>query len=153
MIWELLKENIIFEENISEWVKAIHIAANPLLLSGSIQPRYIDAMIEMCEKYNSYIVLNDFFAMPHASYDNGVNSLGVSLLISRNEVDFSGKPVHLILVIAPENNTSHIELMKEVALYFADVNFINQLSRASSIQEVYKILNEVYGIEVILEDK
>ncbi len=149
MIWELIKDNILFVENIDDWRSAIRLAADPLLTKEVIEPRYIDAMISMCEKYNSYIVLNDYFAMPHASSDHGVNRLGVSLLISKDEINFSGKPAHLVLVIAPENNFSHIDLLKNVAQYFGDVKFIMQLAKTSSLSEVSETVREFYGIEVV----
>ena len=150
MIWNLLKDKIQFEEKIDNWKEAVVLAAQPLLKNKDIEPQYIDAMIEMAEKFNGYIVLNELFAMPHASYKCGVNHLAISMLILHEPVDFMGKPVHVLLVLAPNNNTSHIEVLQEVAEYFQDVEFIRQMAQTKSIGEIETLLKKYYDCEVVL---
>lgn len=150
MIWNQLNNKIQFIESVEDWKQAIRIAAKPLLENQDIESQYIDAMIEMAEKYHGYIVLNELFAMPHASYKCGVNHQNISMLILNQAVDFIGKPVQVLLVLAPESNTAHIEIIQQVAEYFEDVDFIAELAQTKSCQEIEALLKKYYNCEVVL---
>ncbi len=49
MISEYLAGNIQIVEEVNDWKEAIRTGARPLLENDSIEDRYIDAMIEMCQ--------------------------------------------------------------------------------------------------------
>ncbi len=140
MLIELLKNNIQHVNQVNSWKEAILLSANPLLQNNSITSTYTDAMIDMCEKFKGYIVLNDYFAMPHATSTFGVNKLSISLLILKESVDFFGKPVHLVLTLAPIDNHSHLQLLQEVALYFSEVDVILEIAKTTSTEDVFEIL-------------
>lgn len=139
---EYLTDKIQIVEKVNDWKEAIRIGAKPLLENGSIEERYIDAMVETCQKYNAYIVLADRFAMPHASPESGVNNMDVSLLIVREPVDFLGKPVQIILTLASIDSRSHLLLLKEVANLFSDESRIEEVINASDITDISAILEK-----------
>lgn len=140
MILEYLIDKIQIMEKVKDWKEAIRIGAKPLLENGSIEERYIDAMIEMCQKHNAYIVLADRFAMPHASPQSGVNKMGVSLLVVREPVDFLGKPVQIILTLASIDNRSHLLLLKDVANILSDESRIEEVINAAGVSDISVIL-------------
>jgi len=96
---------------LKDWKEAIAYAAKPLLLDGSIDQSYIDEMILAVETYGPYIVLTDGFALPHASNKVGVNKLSMALLVVEEPVDLLGKPVHLFVVLASIDNTTHLKAL------------------------------------------
>lgn len=114
MILEYLEDKIQIMEKVGDWKEAIRIGAKPLLENDSIEDRYIDSMIEMCKKYNAYIVLADRFAMPHASHECGVKKMGVSLLVVKEPVDFLGKPVQVILTLAATIAITALDVSKKL---------------------------------------
>lgn len=140
MIVDLLDKRILIISEVIDWKHAIILSAQSLLEQGFIEDSYVQAMIDMCEKYNAYVVLADDFAMPHASSDCGVIKQGVSIAIFKNPVDFMGKEVSVMLTLAPLNNENHLLLLQEVAELFGNPELINLLKKSSSAAEVIELL-------------
>ena len=140
MLMELLNQKIQIIQTASDWKDAIRIGAQPLLDNDSIEERYVDAMIKMCEELDAYIVLADLFAMPHASPGSGAKKMDVALTIVKEAVDFIGKPVQVILTLAAVDSHSHLALLQEVASTLGDEEKILRLIQAESSDEILKIL-------------
>ena len=136
MLLELLEDKIQLIPQAVDWREAIRISAKPLLEAGSIEERYVSAMIQMCEKHNAYIVLADFFAMPHASPDSGVNKADVALTIIEEPVDFLGSPVHVLLTLASTASDSHILMLQEVGELMGDDERIRTLISLKTTEDV-----------------
>ena len=140
MLLELLQDKIQFIPSAPDWKEAIRMSAKPLLEAGSIEERYVDAMIQMCEDHNAYIVLMDLFAMPHASPDGGVNKADVALTILEEPVDFMGKPVQILLTLASSTSTSHLEMLRDVGTVLCDDSRISTLIGLKSPAEVNEFI-------------
>lgn len=116
MLMELLPlDHIRHEERAGGWEEAIRIASVPLLEEGVIEESYVDRMIASVKTHGPYIILADYFALPHAAPGEGVNKLGMALLVLDEAVDLIGNPVKLFLVLAAVDNTSHLEALAEVS--------------------------------------
>ena len=141
MLKELLGEKFQIIEEVVDWKDAIVKSAYPLLLNDSIEERYIEAMIQMCEEYNAYIVLMDYFAMPHAAPKFGSKKLDAALTIVKKPVDFLGKEVHVLLTIAFTDNQSHLALLQEVAMLMGEKKNLDALIQANDINEIAEIVS------------
>jgi len=139
MLLELLNQKVQIIQNATDWKEAIRISAQPLLENHSIEERYIDAMISMCEKLNAYIVLADLFAMPHASPGSGAKKMDVALTIIKEPVDFIGNPVQVMLTLAVTDSGSHLMMLQEVARIMGDAEKISQMIGANSTDEILQI--------------
>lgn len=116
MLQELLPlEHIQHERRSEGWEDAIRMASRPLLERGVIEESYVSRMIDSVKVHGPYIILADYFALPHAAPGEGVNQLGMSLLVLDEEVDLVGNPVKLFLVLAAVDNTSHLAALSEVS--------------------------------------
>ena len=122
--------------HVSDWEKAIEIAAAPLLARQSIQKSYIAKMIENVKEYGPYIVIAPFVALAHALPSDGVLSLGVSILKLQNDVFFEEKPVSLIIVLAPVDNRSHLGIMKDINLLFNNKVFVHELVSCNESEKI-----------------
>ncbi|WP_368985807.1 PTS sugar transporter subunit IIA [Caldifermentibacillus hisashii] len=121
MLKELLpKSHMQQREKVDSWEDAIKIASIPLLEEGIIEESYIENMIESVNKNGPYIVLMDYFALPHAKAGEGVNRLGMSLLTINHSVDLKGNPVKVFLVLAAVDATSHIEALADISKLLMD---------------------------------
>ncbi|WP_269919942.1 PTS sugar transporter subunit IIA [Caldifermentibacillus hisashii] len=121
MLKELLpKSHMQQREKVDSWEDAIKIASIPLLKEGIIEESYIENMIESVNKNGPYIVLIDYFALPHAKAGEGVNRLGMSLLTLNHPVDLKGNPVKVFLVLAAVDATSHIEALADISKLLMD---------------------------------
>src|SRR5690625_1942846 len=111
----LTKETMQHADKMEDWEKAIAFAADPLLKKGVIEKSYIQEMINSVEANGPYIVLKDYFALPHAKAGKGVNEVGLALLTLDEPVDLKGNPVKVFLVLAAVDSTSHLEALSEVS--------------------------------------
>lgn len=97
------------------WQQAIEMASQPLLEKGMIEQSYIQSMIQSIHDNGPYIILQDYFALPHARAGEGVNQLGMSLLALDEPVDLLGNPVKIFVVLAAIDSTAHLEALAELA--------------------------------------
>lgn len=96
------------------WEEAVALAAQPMVDDGTIDECYIQAMIDAINAHGPYVVLDDYFALPHAKAGAGVNRVGMSLLVTQQPVDLLGKPVCVFLVLAALDHDVHIQALADV---------------------------------------
>ncbi|WP_182201520.1 PTS sugar transporter subunit IIA [Paraliobacillus salinarum] len=141
MLKELLpKENLANHNKVDSWEEAIRLASQPLLKQGAIEEQYITNMIDSVNVNGPYIVLNDYFALPHAKAGEAVNKQGMALLTLDHPVDLKGNPVKLFLVLAAIDSTSHLKALSEISELLMDDEkykvFIN-----GNVDDIYKLIN------------
>lgn len=90
------------------FVEAIQYVAEPLLREGIIEQRYVDSILKNYDPKFPYFVIAPGIAIPHASFRDGVNELGLSLLKLYQPISFSRElQVQVLLMIAPVDNLQH----------------------------------------------
>lgn len=124
---------------VDSWEDAIRIASEPLLRDQSIEMEYVEQMIESVNENGPYIVLMDYFALPHAKAGIGVNELSMSLLKLENPVDLKGNQVKVFLVLAAIDNKSHLKALKKVSEKLANQENYDQFIWGS-LAETYSML-------------
>jgi PTS system ascorbate-specific IIA component len=116
----LSEETMQHKTSVDNWEEAITVAARPLLNKGVIDDSYVEAMIDSVEKNGPYIVLKDYFALPHAQAGTGVNEVGMSLLTLEESVDLKGNEVKVFLVLAAVDASAHLDALSEVSELLMD---------------------------------
>ncbi|SDC21202.1 PTS system, ascorbate-specific IIA component [Pelagirhabdus alkalitolerans] len=140
MLKEYLKDDYMQHVScLDSWEEAIAVAADPLLKSRIIEESYIQAMIDSVEKNGPYIVLKDYFALPHAKAGEGVNDVGLSLLLLDEPVDLKGNPVKVFLVLAAVDHTSHLKALSEISELLMNDETYEQFL-ANDLAEIKKLL-------------
>ncbi|KAA0957023.1 BglG family transcription antiterminator [Planococcus sp. ANT_H30] len=139
---ELLNEQTLqLEPVIATWQEAIEVAARPLVELGTIEDRYVTAMIESIEENGPYVVITPLVAIPHARPEEGVRSLSMSLLKLDQAVDFSpDKPVRLIIILAAADSDSHLRAL---------IQLTNLLNEPENIQQMLGATNKNQLLEII----
>ncbi len=123
MLKSILSENSIqVVDYVDTWKDAVNIASKPLLESKIITEEYVTNMIKSVNDNGPYMVLADYFALMHARPGQGVMRNGMSLLVTKNEVDLIGKPIKIFLIMAATDNTSHLKSLQRVMDVFMDKN-------------------------------
>ncbi|WP_025476852.1 PTS sugar transporter subunit IIA [Enterococcus faecium] len=118
---KLLPEDHIETTNqILTWQEAVQLASQPQLNEKAIDQQYVTNMIHSVEENGPYMVLADYFALMHARPGEGVFHQGMSLLVTKNEIDLAGKPVRIFLVLAAKDSQSHLESLQEIMEVFMD---------------------------------
>lgn len=131
-------------DSVKDWKEAIELCAAPLLENQSITPNYINAIFQLHESIGPYYVLAPGIAMPHARPEQGVNNLGLSMLLVKNGVNFNSSendPVYLITLLAASDSTSHIEMLTQLASLFAESNDVNAIFNAKNSDEILAVID------------
>ncbi|OCG43785.1 hypothetical protein A9G35_09685 [Gilliamella sp. Choc5-1] len=139
----LTDDDIILQQDSSDWRQAIKIAAEPLLKKQFILPSYIEAMISSVEQYGPYIVIGKNLALAHARPEDGVNQLGVSVVTMRHAVDFGNSemgPVKIIFCLAAIDSFSHLNIMRSLIELINDEQKLERLTMCHSVQQFKTIL-------------
>lgn len=137
----LSKETMNRVTSVESWEEGIRLAAKPLLEKGVIEETYVEAMIASVNKNGPYIVLKDYFALPHAKAGEGVNQVGMALLTLEEAVDLVGNPVKVFLVLAAVDSSAHLEALSEISeLLMNDESYETFLS--GDLNDINKLIAE-----------
>lgn len=129
-----------------DWKTSIQISAQPLIDNSIIFQSYVNAMIENIVKYKACIILRNDIAMPHASFQDGVQELGFSFNVLKKPVIFPGKnpyKIKIIIILAPVNNDKHIRPMLELVECLKNEKKINEILKAQTSKQIYEIISKV----------
>lgn len=143
---ELLRpDHIVIRSEVGSWREAIEIAAEPLLNKGIITQQYIKKMIELHDIDRPYIIYGTDIAIPHATPEDGVNDLGMSMLKLQKGVSISSsQSIRLIIIIAPINKKKHLRALLEISKLSELKPEIEEIIRASRVEDIYHCL-ELYS--------
>ncbi|MDH6653794.1 UNVERIFIED_ORG: transcriptional antiterminator/mannitol/fructose-specific phosphotransferase system IIA component (Ntr-type) [Bacillus sp. PvP124] len=133
-------ETIVLRHQVESWKEAISIAAAPLLHKGIITEAYIDKMQEQYPSMSPHIVLRLNVAIPHASPEDGVQAVGMSLLKLKEGLLCGEQKVHFIVVIAAIDKKKHLNAMLQL-MKLAEMNgVINEMKRLNEKYKIYEII-------------
>lgn len=139
---ELLGEdNIIVLDSVDSWQEAVEIASKPLTDKNIIERRYEKAMIDAVEKYGPYMVLSDGFALMHSRPEEGVNELGMSMLVLKNSVNLKGEPIRVFIVLAAVDSQSHLEGLADIASLIGDDKIFKKILKSDK-KEIFELIKK-----------
>ncbi|GGK00622.1 PTS sugar transporter subunit IIA [Lentibacillus kapialis] len=141
-ITHLLKpETISIRDQIESYGEAIRVAADPLLQNGVITSGYIDKMVRIHDTDDPYAILGEYIAIPHASMEDGVKNLSMSMLKMTEGIPISaGINIYLIVVIAPDGNGHHLRALQQLEEISSSEEAITELCKAKTKKELWEYL-------------
>ncbi|WP_227394956.1 BglG family transcription antiterminator [Jeotgalibacillus aurantiacus] len=146
MLSELLTEETIqFTDEPLDWKTAIKKAAEPLVTSDTVEPRYVDAMIHNVEEAGAYIHIGKGIAIPHARPDAGVNEVGMSFLRTRQPVKLLDQEEHQIDVfvcLAAVDSEAHLKALAHLTKLLGNEKALNTLKNADSAEQIINMIKE-----------
>lgn len=127
-----------------DWKEAVRISGELLVKNGSVEERYIDAMIETVKTLGPYIVIAPGVALPHARPEDGVIKPCMSLVTLKNPMNFGNKnndPVKLVVSFGTIDQKAHVKAISKLARIIGDEKKLNGLFNAQEIEQVEKIIS------------
>ncbi|WP_445486727.1 BglG family transcription antiterminator [Niallia sp. 03133] len=145
----LKKESIQFFKKVSSWEEAISLAAQPLVKNQDIEEKYVHAMIEKFDPEEPYIIIAPKVALPHASPEEGVHQIAMSLLVLEEGIEFSpGLQVWLVFVMAAVDRKKHLKALFQLNELVNNEDQITRILHAKTADEVYSFIKESAQLEV-----
>lgn len=150
MLQELLSKSqrIAFTSKDIVWDQSIREAAKPLLRDNVVEKKYVQKMIDNVLELGPYIVIAPKIALAHARPEDGVNEIGLSLLVSEKPIEFSNDKQHtanLVFCLAATDSTSHLSLLSDLAQIFGEQSNIDNLCKLKSKEEVLHFISHCLG--------
>ncbi|WP_413375870.1 BglG family transcription antiterminator [Alkalihalobacillus sp. 1P02AB] len=128
----LTSQTIQLQSRVSDWKEAIRVASQPLVDLGTIEERYVEAMIQSIDTNGPYVVITPGVAIPHSRPEQGVRSLSMSLLKLDEAVDFAPeKPVRLIVVLAAVDSESHLRALVQLTQLLGEPSNIEDILQST----------------------
>lgn len=143
---------------VESWQEAVRATGRLLVDNGAAEERYIEAMVEMVRDIGPYIVLAPGIAMPHASPDSGALKVAVAVTRLEKPVEFGSKfndPVDIIIAFCTPDPTTHVSLLRRIALILGDQDYTAQLwvAEAPKIFTIYSFKSENKAYYTIKETR
>ena len=124
---------------VRDWKEAIRVAGKLLLDIGAIEPRYIDAMIELCKKYSAYIVVAPGIALAHARPEDGAKKIAFSLITLEEPICFGhpeNDPVDIVIAFSAVDGSSHIRILSHLAKFLSESINIKKIRMAATDEDL-----------------
>ncbi len=137
----LAAESVVLSGAATDAASAIAEAGNLLVAAGGVDAAYVDAMHEREELVSTY--MGNFLAIPHGTNEakDSVKRSTMSFVRYPEGIDWNGNPVKFVVGIAGANNT-HLEILQKVAITFSNLEQVDRLEQASTVQQIIDILKE-----------
>lgn len=137
----LRPENIFLNKEFADKEEAIRFAGRVLVDAGYVEESYIEAMIERDNITSTY--MGNDVAIPHGTEEakKAVIKSGFTVIQVPNGVDFDGQKVRLIFGIAGKDGT-HLEILSGIAVTCSDMDNIEKLAAAESVQTIMDIIGK-----------
>lgn len=140
----LTKEFVLTDLVCSDWKSAIHAGVEPLLEKGYIDDRYEAAILKNFENMGTYMVIAPGVVLSHARPENGVNKMGMSIINLKEGINFgheTNDPVYLIITLAASDNTSHLDILRELMNILMDESKLNILKFEKDREKLLALFN------------
>lgn len=126
-----------------EWQTAIWTAAAPLLEGGLINRHYVEKSIEMIQVEQRFIMIADGVIIAHAGVDDGVNTMGMSLLRLPEKLSFNGyMDADIIIMLATPDNTRHLPALYQLFDLLEGEGNIAAIRRAQDVQGIVHLIRK-----------
>lgn len=140
MIEKLLTEEFVaVDQEADNWEESIKLAGELLLKNGCIETEYIDCIINAVKDIGPYIVIGPGMALAHARPEEGVKKLCLSMVTLKTPVYFGDEendPVKLVIGMGAVDNTSHIEVISDMAGLLCEEENLEKIYAAKSPEEL-----------------
>lgn len=139
-------DHILLDVDAPDWQAALRCSAAPLVRSGEISERYVDAIIRIVRENGPYFVFAPGAALAHAAPEDGVNKPCVTLVRLKHPVPFGHSeydPVQFVVVLGIMDAQAQIKVLFQIMNTLCDTGALNMLARAESAGEVLKILERL----------
>lgn len=135
-------KNIQLMQHATDWENAIRLAARPLVAHKSIEPTYVDKMVESVHKLGPYIVIMQGLALAHSAPCPEVLHSDLSLATLAEPVEFHCKndPVSVVMCLACTDSTSHIARLQSIAGRLMEPGIVERMVACRSPEELSSLL-------------
>ncbi len=125
--------------------QAIRKAGEILVATGSVEPRYVQAMVDLVKQLGPYIVLAPGIALAHARPENGVKRICLALITLAEPVCFgnaANDPVDIVAAMGAVDSENHVQILAQLAGFLGDETNMARLRKARDPLEACALVTD-----------
>lgn len=141
----LKEENILLDISCQDWKDVIQRTSAPLLMDGSINSNYVNAMIQSCEVNGAYFVFCPGVALAHAGSQDGVRRFGLSLARLKKPIAFGHRqhdPVTWCICMAVPEQDSRIQEVLQLMNLFGNPSLRARMEQLTDRASLFCFIKE-----------
>lgn len=144
-LYDFLSESrITMVDEVTDYKEALRRAGQPLLAEGAVTEGYIQAVIDSHDFEDPYTILGEEVAIPHALPSEGVNKIGISLLIVRKGFRYSqNHSLKIVFMIAPIDKKQHNQAIIDILTIAESPELIGKMTTTTEKQTILTLLKEI----------
>lgn len=143
MITQLItQETFIRHYECETWEELVDAAGGLLVARGSVEAEFLQSIKDTVAQYGGYMVLVDDVAFFHGRPEAGVHEVAMSLVLLKKPVYLGEKRIKAAFAFAAVDNTSHRNLLRELAWSLDNDEFLELLRNDAELEEIIKIFAE-----------
>ena len=121
------------------------MAAEPLRATKTIDQEYVEEMIRLVDVYGPYIVLGKNVALAHAKPENGVNRLGISMLVCPEGIYFDEEnEINVLFVVASPNEYEHLNYLNDILKFAKNSDAVKSIIQTKNVTECYELAKGMF---------
>jgi transcriptional antiterminator/mannitol/fructose-specific phosphotransferase system IIA component len=135
--------HVVILDTAERWQDIVAAASQPLIKSGCIQPRYIDAMVDLIENHGFYMYMGSGVLLLHAKPTDGVDELCISLLKLKSPFHFEDQripDIDVIFVLGATDDNSHLTSLFQLNELIQFPLFMESIRQAAQPTDVIHTL-------------
>ena len=126
-----------------DWEDAVRKAGSLLVADDAIEPRFIDAMIQVAKDLGPYIVVAPGIALPHARPEDGVKKGSIGIMTLDPPIPFGNErndPVFLVVTLAAVDNEQHVTGLAQMAAVMGEEDLVERIRATKDKDEILEIM-------------
>ena len=128
------------------WTKAIWRSAARLLETRSIEPQYIEHIIDQLRYYGNYMFIMDGVLLAHTKTEFGAKKLDCEIHFFKQPIPFSGQDkARVIITLSAIDNESHLKLLKDLLTIFQNETAIASIMACTTKIEILEAFENLLG--------
>ncbi len=150
MIWEELKESLIFTDLVAEtYEDVMRSVGKQIAAEGYAKESYVDALISREKDFPTGLDIDGFgVAIPHTDVSH-VNQAATAIAVLRNPVSFVQMgtdddyvDAKIIFMLAVDDPQGHLEQLQRIISIIQDKDVLDKLSKATKASEIIDVIKE-----------
>lgn len=150
MIWEELKESLIFTDLVTEtYEDVMRSVGKQITAEGYAKESYVDALISREKDFPTGLDIYGFgVAIPHTDVSH-VNQAATAIAVLRNPVSFVQMgtdddyvDAKIIFMLAVDDPQGHLEQLQRIISIIQDKDVLDKLSKATKASEIIDVIKE-----------
>ena len=133
-------------EKADSWEEAIKMSGEKLLHENIVSEGYLDEIIDLINKFGSYMVIQEGIILSHARGNESVSKTGISILLLDEPVEFpENEKVKLLITLASKDKREHLNGLMEFINTLREVKLLDTLENCQTISEIYITFKNLFN--------